>query len=216
MEYGNAWRHQRKTVQGLLNVTVVDTMMPIQNAEALQILHHLLTEPEGYYDHFRRYSTAVILASVFGQREDRFESPKIQTLYSSQDRFTKLLEPGATPPVDAFRFLRYLPEFMCSWKREVKYLRKIEQSMYYRYNPSLGPQSTLLLSKRNWSWWDLSCKDSRSKKVTVCSEVRTLVTLQPVSSLSSAPVILVTIEVRPPWPQQASISRDHHMTYIGI
>jgi len=131
MQYGNAWRHQRKTVQGLLNVTVVDTVMPIQNAETLQTLHHLLTEPEGYYDHFRRYSTAVILASVFGQREDRFESPKIRDLYDSLDHVTALLEPGATPPVDAFPFLRYLPGFMCSWKREVKDLRKIQQSMYY-------------------------------------------------------------------------------------
>jgi hypothetical protein len=92
----------KRIVQGLLNVTVVDNMMPIQNAETLQTLHHLLTEPEGYYNHFRRYSTAVILASVFEQREDRFESPKIQTLYNSQDRFTKLLEPGATPPCRCF------------------------------------------------------------------------------------------------------------------
>lgn len=129
--YGQAWRTLRKVVQSLLNVTAVDNLLPIQNAEATQTMMQLLEDPAGYYDHIRRYSTAVILSSVFGQRGARFDSPKVQALYHVQDQFTAILEQGATPPVDAFPFLQYLPEFMCSWKSKAKEIRKLQRSLYF-------------------------------------------------------------------------------------
>ncbi|KAL5335036.1 cytochrome P450 [Aspergillus crustosus] len=99
--YGPGWRVLRKTVQALLNVKAVDAMFPTQNAEATQTMCRLLQDPEGYYDHIRRYSTVVILSSVFGQRGPEFNSPKVRALYHAQEQFTSILEPGATPPVEA-------------------------------------------------------------------------------------------------------------------
>lgn len=130
-EYGPEWRTLRKAVQGLLNVNVVDALHPIQEAEATQTMCQLLDDPENYYDHIRRYTTAVILASVFGQRGESFESHKVQALYHAQNRFTKILEPGSTPPVDAFTFLRSFPEFLSPWKKEAKEIRKEQSSLYY-------------------------------------------------------------------------------------
>jgi cytochrome P450 len=129
--YGDAWRQQRKVVQSLLNVNAVENLLPIQNAEATQTMFQLLQDPEGYYDHFRRYSTAVILASVFGQRGATFDSPKVQALYHAQDQFTAILEQGATPPVDAFPFLKAVPEFFASWKTWAKAIRKEQRSLYF-------------------------------------------------------------------------------------
>ncbi|KAL3486015.1 cytochrome P450 [Aspergillus germanicus] len=59
----------------------------------------LLRDPQGYYDHIRRDSTAVILASVFGRRGANFNSPKVRALYHVQEQFTSILDPGATPPL---------------------------------------------------------------------------------------------------------------------
>ena len=129
-QYGQGWRTLRKSVQGLLNVAAVDSLYSIQTAEATQTMCQLLDEPGGYYDHIRRYSTAVILASVFGQRGESFQSPKVQALYHAQDRFTALLEPGATPPVDAFPILRAIPEFLSSWRKEAKAIRQEQNSLY--------------------------------------------------------------------------------------
>ena len=131
MPYGDAWRQQRKVVQSLLNVNAVENLLPIQNAEATQTMFQLLQDPDGYYDHVRRYSTAVILASVFGQRGETFNSPKVQALYHAQDQFTAILEQGATPPVDAFPFLNAVPEFLASWKTWAKAIRKEQKSLYY-------------------------------------------------------------------------------------
>lgn len=131
-QYGPRWRTLRKSVQGLLNVSAVDALHPIQTAEATQTMCQLLDDPAGYYDHIRRYSTAVILASVFGQRGESFQSPKVQALYHAQDRFTAILEPGATPPVDAFPFLKAIPEFLSPWRKEAKEIRQEQSSLYFK------------------------------------------------------------------------------------
>jgi hypothetical protein len=118
-------------LQGFLNVKAVDALHPLQVAESTQTMCDLLDDPFNYYDHIRRYSTATILASVFGQRGPSFQSPKVQSLYRIQDRFTEMIEPGATPPVDSFGFLKQIPEFLSPWKREAREIRK-EQSSFYR------------------------------------------------------------------------------------
>ncbi|KAL2787809.1 cytochrome P450 [Aspergillus keveii] len=130
-QHGPGWRVLRKAVQALLNVNAVDALFPIQNAEATQTLCQLLDDPASYYDHIRRYSTAVILASVFGQRGAEFTSPKVQALYHAQDRFTAILDPGAAPPVDAFPFLKLIPEFLAPWKKEAREIRQEQRALYF-------------------------------------------------------------------------------------
>ncbi|KAI0016578.1 cytochrome P450 [Xylariomycetidae sp. FL0641] len=120
LKYGSEWRKQRKVVQSLLNVNAVDRMLPIQNAEATQNMFDILQDPNGYYDHIRRYTTAVILASVYGQRGARFDSPNVQALYHAQDQFTAILEQRTTPPVDTFPALKLLPDFLAPWKKWAK------------------------------------------------------------------------------------------------
>jgi hypothetical protein len=150
-------------VQSLLNVIAVDKLLPIQNAEATQAMFQLMQHPEGYYDHIRRYSTAVILTSVFGQRGARFDSPKVQALYHAQDQFTAILEQGATPPVDAFPFLKMLPEFMCEWKTRAKAIRREQRALYF----SLLEETRTLMSKADGPdcFMKLLLKDQEKKEL---------------------------------------------------
>ncbi|RGP61683.1 cytochrome p450 [Fusarium sporotrichioides] len=132
MQYGKEWRKQRKILQSLLSVSVVDKLLPLQEAETTQTMFQLLQDPDGYYDHIRRYTTAVILASVYGQRGSSFNHPNVQALYHAQDQFTALLEQGASPPVDAFPFLRAVPEFLASWKIKGRLVREEQKRLYLR------------------------------------------------------------------------------------
>ncbi|KAK5653767.1 hypothetical protein OQA88_7924 [Cercophora sp. LCS_1] len=132
LQYGPEWRKQRKIVQSLLNINVVDKLLPLQNAEATQTMYELVQDPAGYYDHIRRYTTAVILASVYGQRGKTFDAPNVQALYHAQDQFTAILEQGATPPVDAFPFLKHMPSFLAPWKKWAKAVRKEQKGLYMR------------------------------------------------------------------------------------
>jgi cytochrome P450 len=128
--YGNSWRKQRKTIQAILNVNVVEKLLPIQNAEGNQTMFQIMTNPEEYYSHIRRYSTGVILASVFGQRAADYNSPHVRKLYHAQDQFTAILEQGATPPVDSLPFLKYIPKTFAAWKRWAKIIRNEQTALY--------------------------------------------------------------------------------------
>lgn len=129
--YGDDWRRLRKTVQDLLRVTVVDKLLPLQNAESIQTLHQILHDPSRWYDHIRRYTTAVILASVFGLRGASFDSERVKTLYHVQNQNTAINELGATPPVDIFPFLKLLPDFMSSWRIWARNIRIEYRKMLY-------------------------------------------------------------------------------------
>ena len=129
--YGQGWRKLRKVVQALLNTTAVDSLLPLQNAEASQTMFQLARDPQNSYKHIRRYSTAVILASVFGQRGAEYDSSKVQALYHAQEQFTEILAPGATPPVDAFPFLKLIPGLLTPWKTRARAIRQEQYSLYF-------------------------------------------------------------------------------------
>ncbi|KAF5637612.1 oxidoreductase [Fusarium tjaetaba] len=129
--YGDSWRKLRKTLQGLLNIKAVDRLLPIQNAEATQMMHQLLHSPDAWYDHVRRYSTSVILASVYGLRGPTFEHSRVKSLYHVQDQLTRIAELGATPPVDVFPVLQYLPDFLSPWRTWARNIRKEHRALYF-------------------------------------------------------------------------------------
>lgn len=131
MPYGPEWRNQRKVYQSLLNVNAVTSLQNLQNAESSLTLMQLLQTPDAYYDHIRRYSTAVILSSVFGVRGSHFNDPKVQRLYHAQDQFTAIMETGATPPVDVFPVLKSLPNFVAPWRKWALSIRKEQRSLYF-------------------------------------------------------------------------------------
>ena len=129
-EYGPEWRLMRKIAQSCLNHNSIQTIVPIQDTEATQTMFQIMRDPNKYHEYVRRYSAAVVLASVYGQRASDPRSTKIQRIYSIMERFLALMEPGATPPVDVMTILQYLPDSVCWWKREAKAIRRDELALY--------------------------------------------------------------------------------------
>lgn len=70
----------------------------------------------------------MIIAAIFGQRGKSYRSEKVQRLYHAQDQFTAILEQGATPPIDAFPFLKYFPGKWRSWAKKI---RGEQRSLYF-------------------------------------------------------------------------------------
>ncbi|KAL4914788.1 cytochrome P450 [Aspergillus aurantiobrunneus] len=133
--YGDGWKALRKAAQGLFTPRELAAVLPIQQAEAVQTAYDMVREPGRYYEHIQRYTTAVILASVFGQRGETFDAPNVQALYDVQNRFTALLEPGAAPPVDGITFLQHIPEILAPWKQKARQIRRDQRALYFRlYN----------------------------------------------------------------------------------
>ncbi|KAF4334392.1 oxidoreductase [Fusarium beomiforme] len=111
------YREQRKIAAHNLSPRVLDERAgSIQDAEISVLLRDLLDEPQDFYHHVMRTTCSVACAMVFGQRGASWESFFGHCVYDAMESYSESLEPGANPPVDEFPFLKYMPNFVSSWR----------------------------------------------------------------------------------------------------
>lgn len=142
--YGPGWRRARRTTVEFLADKEVDKLTSLQDAESSQMVWELLRHcgplaagDDGvteYYRYTRRYFTAVILASVFGQRGKASDAQsKVMRFYAIQDDWARMMEVGGSPPFDAFPWLRYVPDMLTPWRGWAAQAADVRrrQSAYY-------------------------------------------------------------------------------------
>ncbi|KAH8878703.1 putative cytochrome P450 [Thozetella sp. PMI_491] len=129
---GAMWHTSRKAARGALTPKAARWIATIQNAEAAQTVCDLIGDPANYREHIRRYSTAAMLTSLYGRREAHVHSKTIHEFCDVQERFSRMITPGNTPPVDAFPFLKWMPEILAPWKREAREIRQDQLKLYLR------------------------------------------------------------------------------------
>ncbi|KAF8142502.1 cytochrome P450 [Mycena galopus ATCC 62051] len=133
------WRTLRRTAHAVLTPQASARHIPIQLAEASQLLHDISRRPEacspalipGFYNHIRRYSNSVILSVLYGKRSPRYETPQTTAFFKAQHAWVTTIEPGATPPVDMIPILKYVPERWAKWKRDCAKARKLQRDLYF-------------------------------------------------------------------------------------
>ncbi|KAG7451082.1 cytochrome P450 [Guyanagaster necrorhizus] len=119
--YSDVWRVLRKNAHTMLTPKASLELLPIQRAEATQLMYDILQAPDvPFYIRVRRYSSFVILSITYGKRCSRYESP--------EHLWELVLEPGAHPPVDLLPFLRHLPG---AWKDLCKEARQLQRNLYF-------------------------------------------------------------------------------------
>ncbi|KAG8733043.1 hypothetical protein FRC11_009045 [Ceratobasidium sp. 423] len=129
--YTEDWRTLRRASHAILTQQACAGHLPIQRAEAAQLLHDCLTTPEKFYTHIRRYSSSVILSVLFGKRAPRFETKEVTDFFNAQHSWEEVLEPGAHPPMDLIPILKHVPEALASWKTLCKKTRKLQRDLYF-------------------------------------------------------------------------------------
>ncbi|KII94756.1 hypothetical protein PLICRDRAFT_169479 [Plicaturopsis crispa FD-325 SS-3] len=128
--YPDPWRPMRKMVHAILTPQASMRHLPIQMAEATQLAHDILTDPNRFYTHARRYSVSVILSVLWGKRCPRYETREATTFFHCQEKFEYALAIGAHPPVDIFPVLKYMPERWAPWKALLRETREIQRGFY--------------------------------------------------------------------------------------
>ncbi|KAF9263808.1 cytochrome P450 [Marasmius fiardii PR-910] len=129
--YTDDWRALRRTAHAILTPQMSTKHLPIQYAEATQLLYDIIQTPDSFYTHIRRYSNSVIMSVLFGKRCPRYETPETTAFFIAQHEWELLLEPGATPPLDLLPFLQKVPERWAKWKTDVKQCRKHQRDLYF-------------------------------------------------------------------------------------
>lgn len=95
--YSDVWRVLRKNAHTMLTPKASLELLPIQRAEATQLMYDILQAPDvrllvslcgpshqsrmalyqAFYIRVRRYSSFVILSITYGKRCSRYESPEV-------------------------------------------------------------------------------------------------------------------------------------------
>ncbi|KAJ7621451.1 cytochrome P450 [Roridomyces roridus] len=129
--YTENWRTLRRAAHTILTPQESRKHLPIQQAEATQLLHDILSQPDGFYTHIRRYSSSVILSVLYGKRAPRYETRETTAFFEAQHEWERVLEPGSPPPIDLIPLLKYVPARWAKWKRDCARTRKLQRDLYF-------------------------------------------------------------------------------------
>ncbi|KAK5727913.1 hypothetical protein LTR17_012336 [Elasticomyces elasticus] len=126
------WRVMRKVIHQDLTESVCDTRHErLQQAETIQMLYDLQQKPEEWVSHLKRFSNSIIMSIVYGIRSSSFESPWTKKLNELVELWARINEFGATPPIDAFPFLKWVPErFLGNWMTRARAVHDETHSLY--------------------------------------------------------------------------------------
>ncbi|KAI0077958.1 cytochrome P450 [Panus rudis PR-1116 ss-1] len=129
--HGPTWKSLRRTLQQLVTGEACARHLPLQRAEATQLMYDMLKEPEGFFNHIMRHTTSIIYSAVFGTRAPRFENSLASEFADMLHSWEKMLEPGAHAPIDLLPILQHVPERWAPWKTQAREIRGKQQRMYY-------------------------------------------------------------------------------------
>lgn len=125
---------------------------PILHAEAAQLMHDLLNQPEvntymshlvsdpalmswwafiqAFVEHARRYTVSTLTSILAGIRAPHATSALVIDFFDALESFVMLIEPGAHPPVDLIPILKYVPVRWAPCKRICSEVRRRQDKVY--------------------------------------------------------------------------------------
>ncbi|TAQ84218.1 hypothetical protein B7494_g7455 [Chlorociboria aeruginascens] len=137
MQYGPKWKLFRKLLHQQFNEGKCEREhITLQNAEATQMLRDFCLFPDKLMSHPKRFSNSIIMTLLFGIRSSSPDTPHLVELYDLMEEWSKVMETGATPPVDIFPILKLIPEsFFGNW---ITRSRKVGTAMDVLYGKMVG------------------------------------------------------------------------------
>ncbi|ESK85920.1 cytochrome [Moniliophthora roreri MCA 2997] len=127
----DTWRALRKAAHTILTPAAAENHLPIQRAEAIQVLYDFIQNPDDFFNHIGRYSNSVIMSILFGKRCPHYQTREFTAFLESQQLWNLCMSPTAVPPVDLLPFLDYIPESWAWWKRLALETRQKQRALYF-------------------------------------------------------------------------------------
>ncbi|PKS08486.1 hypothetical protein jhhlp_004869 [Lomentospora prolificans] len=128
-------RRWRAAVSYLVGPVGLKRSLRIQEVTAATLVYRLL-DTKNYQDsldQIKHWALSTPLLAITGQRlEDRGQAFS-DRFFEAQHKWLELLEPGNSPPVDFFPFLRWVPEAFAGWKTKARYVREYMLDEYFSY-----------------------------------------------------------------------------------
>jgi cytochrome P450 family 619 len=100
--YGKRWQTYRKLIaQDFAEKIVERDHLPVQNAEACQLLYDMMTDPENHMLHPKRYSNSIACSTLWGVRTPTVDTPHMKRLYDLMEDWSVVMVSPFWHPVDS-------------------------------------------------------------------------------------------------------------------
>ncbi|PIL24969.1 cytochrome P450 [Ganoderma sinense ZZ0214-1] len=105
--YGEKFKLERRLMNQALGFSVLEKWQPFVAKEAHLLLSSLLSEPQSYLAHFKRYAGSLIFTTIYGYHTKLKRDPYIADAEQFMSASSSSMAGGWM--VDSFPFLRYVP-----------------------------------------------------------------------------------------------------------
>lgn len=129
LPYGASWRAFRKFTHSIAMPSVAATYSPLQEEEALRVVHDLLQTPQRYEMIFERFSASVVMRLNYGTTLHTGEEATLRRIVKVVHELERIASPGAYL-VDTFPSLMRLPSWLAPFKREGARLHAEEYDLF--------------------------------------------------------------------------------------
>ena len=93
--YGKTWQTYRKLIHQFFMESIVEKdHLPVQNAEACQLVYDMLHDPEHHMLHPKRYSNSIACSTLWGVRTPNVDTPHMKRLYDMMEEWSIVMEAG--------------------------------------------------------------------------------------------------------------------------
>ena len=123
--YGKAWTARRKLLHYAMTPKALGLYKPIQDAEASRLCFQLLYNPTNWEKLLERYTSSIVFCVSYGHRIDSLNAEVIRQRFKFMSYSASLNVPGKYL-VESLPFLKYLPDPIAPWKKEIKEQGKLE------------------------------------------------------------------------------------------
>ena len=117
--YGKEWSLRRKLLHRALTPAALRTYKARQVAEASRLVVRVMNQSDGWEREFDRFTASVVFTIAYGRRIDSLDASVIRDRFKFMQFMATLNVPGAYM-AESFPILRYLPDFVAPWKREIR------------------------------------------------------------------------------------------------
>ncbi|KAF3905051.1 hypothetical protein AA313_de0206378 [Arthrobotrys entomopaga] len=208
MHYNETWRRIRKYMHQFFRESECEKKhLTLQDAEATQMMLEFLQEPDSHNLHTKRFSNSIISTLLFGLRTPNYSSAHAKDLYNIMERWSAVMEPGNTPPVDIYPIFKYLPEsFFGNWISRAKSvgndMEKLYSNMISQYR--LNSQKTRV----HESFFDMLFKSQEKAMEFTDHEIAFIAGVQlEGGSDTSASILTAFVQAMIHWPEVQRIAQ---------
>ncbi|KAF9256203.1 cytochrome P450 [Marasmius fiardii PR-910] len=130
VRYGPRFRKHRRFIHQTFNQQASQILKPIQEKETLTLIRGLMTTPDHFYQHLRRFAAATILKVTYGADVTSVDDLYIQLAERAGTLTVQSGTPAATL-VDFFPFMRHIPTWapLAGFKRNAAVVKEAVDRM---------------------------------------------------------------------------------------